>query len=56
MMKTITLQPKREHSILRRHPWIFSGAVAQVEGNPVAARKLRPLGWLRIQQKPISNS
>jgi 23S rRNA (cytosine1962-C5)-methyltransferase len=36
MMKTITLQPKREHSALRRHPWIFSGAVATVEGNPLA--------------------
>jgi 23S rRNA (cytosine1962-C5)-methyltransferase len=31
----ITLNPGREGSILRRHPWIFSGAIKSVEGNPV---------------------
>jgi 23S rRNA (cytosine1962-C5)-methyltransferase len=35
-MKVVTLQNKREYSILRRHPWIFSGAVAKVEGDPCA--------------------
>jgi 23S rRNA (cytosine1962-C5)-methyltransferase len=35
-MKVVTLQNKREYSILRRHPWIFSGAVATVEGDPCA--------------------
>ena len=33
-MPSITLKPQREKSLLRRHPWIFSGAVAQVDGNP----------------------
>ena len=33
-MNAVILQPKREFSIQRRHPWIFSGAIAQVEGNP----------------------
>lgn len=33
-MNTVVLQPKREFSVQRRHPWIFSGAIAQVEGNP----------------------
>jgi len=33
-MKTITLKPRREKAILRRHPWIFSGAVENVKGNP----------------------
>jgi 23S rRNA (cytosine1962-C5)-methyltransferase len=28
------LKPGREKSLLRRHPWIFSGAVARVDGNP----------------------
>jgi len=28
------LQTGREKSLLRRHPWVFSGAVARVEGNP----------------------
>jgi 23S rRNA (cytosine1962-C5)-methyltransferase len=29
---TLILRPGREKSVLRRHPWIFSGAVARVEG------------------------
>jgi 23S rRNA (cytosine1962-C5)-methyltransferase len=31
---TITLKPGREKSLLRRHPWIYSGAIAQLEGDP----------------------
>jgi 23S rRNA (cytosine1962-C5)-methyltransferase len=31
---SIVLKPGRERSLLRRHPWIFSGAVASVERNP----------------------
>ena len=30
----IHLKPGKEESLLRRHPWIFSGAVAKVEGQP----------------------
>jgi len=33
-MASITLKPGREKSLLRRHPWIFSGAIARVDGNP----------------------
>ncbi len=33
-MPTIRLKSGREKSLLRRHPWVFSGAVADVEGNP----------------------
>jgi len=33
---TIYLKPGREKSLLRRHPWIFSGAIAQVRGEPQA--------------------
>lgn len=29
---TITLQKGRERSLLNRHPWVFSGAVAQADG------------------------
>lgn len=29
-MKTIRLKPRKEESILRRHPWVFSGAIAQL--------------------------
>jgi len=31
----VTLNSGREGSLLRHHPWIFSGAVKSVEGNPV---------------------
>lgn len=36
MSKTpvVFLKPGREKSVLRRHPWIFSGAVARVKGDP----------------------
>ena len=30
----VTLNSGREGSVLRHHPWIFSGAVKSVEGNP----------------------
>jgi 23S rRNA (cytosine1962-C5)-methyltransferase len=31
-MGTITLKPGREKSVLKKHPWIFSGSIAQVDG------------------------
>jgi len=33
-MSSVILKPGREKSLLRRHPWIFSGAIQQVEGEP----------------------
>ena len=33
-MEKVYLRPRREDSILRFHPWVFSGAIAQVTGNP----------------------
>jgi len=35
-MPSLILKPGREKSLLRRHPWIFSGAVARVDGDPGA--------------------
>ena len=35
-MAKLILKPGREKSLLRRHPWVFSGAVAQVRGEPEA--------------------
>ncbi len=32
-MADLVLKPGREKSLLRRHPWIFSGAVHHVDGN-----------------------
>ena len=30
----LVIAPGKEKAILRRHPWIFSGAVRRIEGNP----------------------
>ena len=32
----VTLKPGREKSLAHRHPWIFSGAIARVDGTPNA--------------------
>ena len=36
MKKTVILKSGREKSLLRRHPWIFSGAIKKVTGSPLA--------------------
>ncbi|GAB3186235.1 class I SAM-dependent rRNA methyltransferase [Hydrogenophaga aquatica] len=33
-MKTIRLKPGKEKSLLRRHPWVFDGAIAKGGGDP----------------------
>ena len=33
-MKRVTLKRGREKALLRRHPWVYSGAVQSVEGEP----------------------
>jgi len=33
-MPVINLKSGREKSLLRRHPWIFSGAIEDIQGNP----------------------
>ena len=33
-MHSIYLKEGREKSVLRRHPWIFSGAIRRVDGAP----------------------
>ncbi len=52
MQKTLLIKAGREKSALRRHPWIFSGAVKSAKGEPksgdivrVAAEDGRFLGW-----------
>ena len=49
---TIWLRPQRERSIQRRHPWVFSGAIAKVDGDPSAGETVMvrasdgaELGW-----------
>ena len=34
MNKIIFLKPKKEGSILRFHPWVFSGAIMRIDGKP----------------------
>lgn len=34
-MITIQLKPKKEESLKRFHPWVFSGAIQRIEGNPL---------------------
>lgn len=34
-MSKLILKEGREKSLLRRHPWVFSGAIKRVEGSPV---------------------
>ncbi len=33
-MNTIILKPHKEESLLRFHPWVFSGAISRIKGNP----------------------
>ncbi|MGB8435259.1 MAG: class I SAM-dependent methyltransferase [Burkholderiales bacterium] len=33
-MQALHLKPGREKSLLRRHPWVFSGAIDRVQGDP----------------------
>jgi len=42
-METLFLKPEREKSLLRRHPWIFSGAVQRVSGQPASGETVRIL-------------
>ena len=32
--KQVILKKDREKSVLNKHPWLFSGAINQLEGNP----------------------
>ncbi|MGQ0511935.1 MAG: class I SAM-dependent rRNA methyltransferase [Betaproteobacteria bacterium] len=39
-MRALHLKAGRERSVLRRHPWIFSGAVERVDGTPEPGESL----------------
>lgn len=46
----IVLKPGRHDSLLRRHPWVFSGAVHRIDGNPASGETVDVLSkdgqWL----------
>lgn len=44
-MIDLTLKPGREKSLLRRHPWIFSGAIQHVNGNPASGATVNLLSF-----------
>jgi 23S rRNA (cytosine1962-C5)-methyltransferase len=43
-MDKLVLKPGREKSLQRRHPWVFSGAVAKVSGAPEAGDTVEVCG------------
>lgn len=52
MDKKVYLKPRKEESLLRQHPWVFSGAIKRMDGQPVTgdlvqvcANKGRVLGF-----------
>jgi len=49
-MAEVILKPGREKSLLRRHPWVFSGAVGEVRGRPGSGETVEVLSadgaWL----------
>lgn len=40
-MKTVKLKPKKEESALRKHPWIFSGAIASLPDDIEEGERVR---------------
>lgn len=42
-MTIIILKPKKEESLLRFHPWVFSGAIQRINGNPKEGDLVRVL-------------
>lgn len=50
MANELVLRAGRERSVLRRHPWVFSGSVAEVHGSPRAGETVDLVGasgeWL----------
>jgi 23S rRNA (cytosine1962-C5)-methyltransferase len=59
-MAAIILKAGREKSVRQHHPWVFSGAVANVRGNPKAGETVDVLAadgsWLgRAAFNPFSN-
>jgi 23S rRNA (cytosine1962-C5)-methyltransferase len=40
----VRLKGGRERSLKRRHPWVFSGAIAEVEGDPASGETVQVVG------------
>jgi len=46
-LKAILLKPGREKSVRRHHPWIYSGAIEKVEGDPQPGETVTVFGSTR---------
>ena len=46
----VFLNPGREKSVLLRHPWVFAGGVAQVEGDPLPGATVLVCSYARQPQ------
>jgi len=44
MLPRVILQPKRAQPFLGRHPWVYAGAIATVEGNPTDGAEVELVG------------
>ncbi|MBQ9470784.1 MAG: class I SAM-dependent rRNA methyltransferase [Bacteroidales bacterium] len=44
MTAAVVLKPGREQSLQRFHPWVFSGAIARIEGHPAEGDVVQVLG------------
>ncbi len=47
-MASLILKPGREKSLLRRHLWIFSGAIHHVDEEPISGATVDLLSFGRI--------
>lgn len=47
-MITVILKPKKEESLQRFHPWVFSGAIHQIVGNPMEGELVRVIDSKKI--------
>src|SRR5436305_12548210 len=44
MLPRIILHPKRARPFMGRHPWVYAGAIATVEGNPADGDEVELFG------------
>jgi 23S rRNA (cytosine1962-C5)-methyltransferase len=58
-MLKVTLKPKKEESLLRFHPWVFSGAIQTIHGKPTEGELVEVLdskgGFLAIGHYQIGS-
>ena len=52
-MYKVYLKSGKEESLKRFHPWVFSGAIARLDGEPESPRKVR--SWKSTRRKRNSS-